>query len=98
MLIPCLCALKLQLDVYKPVVKYVYELLHNKTKGRRYRVSNAICSGKDGNCWKVNCSDDDDCWTISITGHSLGGGIATIVGSTLGIKVDYAIMWIVLLY
>ena len=30
----------------------------------------------------------DECWTISLAGHSLGGGIASIVGSTLGISVS----------
>ena len=72
---------KLQLDFYKPVVKYVHGLLYdngnegNKDK-RKYRWSEHRCS-----------ENDDDCWTISITGHSLGGGISSIVGSTLGIPV-----------
>ena len=31
--------------------------------------------------------EGDDYWTISVAGHSLGGGIASIVGSTLGLSV-----------
>ena len=64
---------QLQLDFHDPVVKYVREIA-NGSAGRKYRTRTRKCTG-------------DDCWTISVTGHSLGGGIATIVGSTLGIAV-----------
>ena len=43
------------------------------------------------------CDDSEaggDCWTISVTGHSLGGGIATVVGATLNISVgDLALLF-----
>lgn len=68
-----------QLDAYKPVVKYVHDLLHNDTRTRKYRGHHPDC--------KKEMGEDDDCWTMSVTGHSLGGGIATVVGSTLGIPV-----------
>ena len=64
----------LQLNAYKPVIRDVEKLLNGKTN-RTYVKSKADCEGAD------------DCWTISVTGHSLGGFIATIVGSTLGINV-----------
>ena len=41
---------------------------------------------------KYNCTGDE-CWTISVAGHSLGGGIASIVGSTLGISVRVMVRW-----
>ena len=63
----------MQLDFYVPVVKYVNELItKDETKHRKYTAGD--CKG-------------DECWTISVTGHSLGGGIASIVGATLGISV-----------
>ena len=69
--------LQLQLDYYQTVVRYVHELLNNKDPAR------TVYRSKVG----TNCTSDDDCWTISVTGHSLGGGIANIVASTLGIPV-----------
>ena len=67
--------LQLQLDYYQTVVRYVHELLNNKDPARTvYR--------KHG-----DCTSDDDCWTMSVTGHSLGGGMASIVGATVGIPV-----------
>ena len=40
----------------------------------------------------------DDCCTISVTGHSLGGGIATIVGATLNISAINVVAGYVLLF
>lgn len=65
--------LQLQLDFHEPVVQYVHSLLHEKN-GRKYNTAATPCN-------------DEHCWTISVTGHSLGGGIATVVGSTFGIPV-----------
>jgi len=59
-----------KLDAYAPVVKYVRDIVNGSD--HEYRTHKNNCLGVD-------------CWTISVTGHSLGGGIATIVGSTLGI-------------
>jgi len=64
-----------KLDFHAPVVHYVHSLLHGQNEqcaGRKYNTADSPCDG-------------DDCWTISVTGHSLGGGIATVVGSTFGI-------------
>ena len=68
--------LELQLDAYKFVVEYIDDLLNNETHTRKYIHRN-----------KMGQSPDDDEWTMSVTGHSLGGGIATIVGATLRIPV-----------
>ena len=68
------CSNSLQLDAYKPIVRYVHELLNNKTR-RDYVTDSEGCSG-------------DDCWTMSVTGHSLGGCLALIVGTTLEIPVN----------
>ena len=72
-LILLILVFRLQTDAHEPVVKSVQKLL--KDKQRTYVTGKADCVGKA------------DCWTISVTGHSLGGFIATIVGSTLGINV-----------
>merc|ERR1712224_400217 len=61
-----------QLDLFEPVVRYVHDLLHNNTGSRKYATDTSLCRS-------------DGCWSMSIAGHSLGGGIASIVGSTLGI-------------
>ena len=68
---------QLQLDLYEPVVRYVHDLLHNKDAGSHNYATDTSSCRRDG------------CWSMSITGHSLGGGIASIVGSTLGIPVTY---------
>merc|ERR1719472_699558 len=63
-----------KLDFYVPVVRYVHELItKDEIKHRKYTTGQDACGG-------------DECWTISLAGHSLGGGIASIVGSTLGIS------------
>ena len=67
----------LQLDVYEPVIRYVHEILTNKSSDRSYKHNNKYTNWYAG-----------DNWTMSVTGHSLGGAIATIVGSTLGIPVQ----------
>lgn len=36
--------------------------------------------------YKLQQQTEDDGWTIAVTGHSLGGGISTIVGATMGIE------------
>ena len=68
--------LQLQLHAYKPVIYDVQRLLNKTTTNRTYLTG--------GN---TDCKGTEDCWTISVTGHSLGGFIAEIVGSTLGINV-----------
>ena len=68
---------QLQLDLYDPVVRYVHSLLHNNNTGSRNYATDASSCRSDG------------CWSMSVTGHSLGGGIASIVGSTLDIPVTY---------
>lgn len=63
-----------KLDFYAPVVKYVHEVItEDQTAHRKYTTPQLPCAG-------------DDCWTISVAGHSLGGGIASIVGATLGVS------------
>ena len=69
--------LHVQLDAYVPVVKYVHSLINQGEQ--KYLTGPDTCTS-------------DKCWTISVTGHSLGGGIATIVGTTLGIPVIYCIL------
>ena len=64
----------MQLDAYEPVVRYVHSILRDGKNGRKYKTGPAM-------------SRSGDAWTMSITGHSLGGGISTIVGSTLSIPV-----------
>ena len=73
--------LLLQLNAYEPVVRYVHELITNKDETRPKYTKTATC-------------ENNNCWTISVTGHSLGGGIATIVGSTLGIPVKWYIHYV----
>ena len=68
------CSNSLQLNAYVPIVRYVHELLNNKTR-RDYVTDSEGCSG-------------DECWTMSVTGHSLGGCLALIVGTTLEIPVN----------
>merc|ERR1711934_1206777 len=43
-------------------------------------------SRRDYRTASSSCSNPDNCWTMTVTGHSLGGGLASIVGTTLGIK------------
>jgi len=64
-----------RLDFYAPVVQYVHEVITtDQTNGYTY------ITGHDA------CPEGKDCWTISVAGHSLGGGIASIVGATLGVS------------
>lgn len=65
-----------QLDAHIPVVNYVHDLLHDNPSTTQNYVLGYFQSEH---------SEDSRDWTISVTGHSLGGGIATVVGSTLGI-------------
>ena len=67
---------QLQLDAYQPVVRYGYELLNNEDQNRPSYRTGLSCD-KSGT----------DCWTLSVTGHSLGGGMASIVGTSLAIPV-----------
>merc|ERR1712010_344676 len=64
-----------RLDFYAPVVQYVHEVITtDQTNGHTY------VTGEEA------CPKGKDCWTISVTGHSLGGGIASIAGATLGVS------------